>query len=183
MLSEREDSLLLVVDIQESFREVLPAFDQVVKRSAFLIECANVLGVPIMVTEQNPSRLGATASELIDILGDSLYFEKMSFSALGNEEVIHHLVKSKRRNIILAGIESHICICQSAYHLIAEEFEVNLVVDAIGSRTELAHKIALKRLRDIGVTLTHSESVVYEWLGAASDPDFRSILPIVKKYA
>lgn len=183
MLADRDDCFVLVVDIQESFRGVIEDFDHLVNRTAFLIEAAQALGVPVWITEQNPAKLGETAAEIMEVFEGPAPYPKMTFSALGVPELVTAMDRSDRNHAILVGIETHICMAQTAYHWVSEDHEVSICADATGARTQEANMIALDRLRDIGVTLTHTESVVYEWLGSAAEPEFKELLPIVKKYA
>lgn len=181
-LALQKESFLLVVDIQESFRSVLPGFDQVVKRSTFLVKCAHILGIPVVCTEQNPTKLGGTAAPLKEALGDSAVLSKMSFSAWSAPGMREWVESTGRTHAVVVGIETHICVNQTVHDLVKSCFGVTLATDALGSRHAEGHASALQRLSSAGAVMSHSESIVYEWLESADSPHFRAILPLVKEF-
>lgn len=180
-LAVRNNSVLVVVDLQPTFLRPIASGERVVARTRFLAECARLLDVPIIATVQNAERMGRTESSVIDLLGEPI--DKMSFSCCANEHFQDRLRALNRTQAILAGIETHICINQTAHHLLESGTDVFLAADAIGARLEDAHEIGLSRMVEAGAVLAHSESIVYEWLGSADDPQFREVLQIVKRYA
>jgi len=106
----------------------------------------------------------------------------MTFGCCGSGKFRKALLATERPIVLLAGIETHICIAQTALQLLEDEFDVVIAVDAVGARTDLAHRSGLERLRDGGAELLHSEAIVYEWLGTAEHPQFRAVLDVVKRY-
>ncbi len=171
-----ERAALLIVDIQESFRTAIEGFDAVVARSAILAKAAALLELPIIVTEQYPHGLGATVAELSGALDGALLLEKSSFSAAQAEG----FALAGRDQLIVCGIEAHICVAQSVLDLLAADAAVWLAVDAIGSRHELDRTIALQRLADAGATATTVEALCFELLKDARAEHFKSIQALIK---
>lgn len=178
----RDQSLLAIIDMQPSFLAGCVRSEATLNRTSFLTECAQLLDVPIVATEQYPARMGGTDPELASKLaGPGL--AKMAFSACGCDEFIQKVEESGKFTVILCGIETHICITQTALHLLERGLEVFVVGDAVTSRSEEANQIAFDRLRDAGAWVCHSESVVYEWMESADHPKFRDVLQLVKRYS
>ena len=174
----REASVLVVIDLQPSFLKAIHESDRVVARSRFLIEAARILSVPVIATTQNRERMGGIAPELSELLPETI--DKMSFSCCGSKEFRQALEGSGRRLAIIVGIETHICVSQTAQQLRGGTFEVAVCPDAVSSRSIDRHKLGMERIRDGGAIPVHSEAVVYEWLRTAEDPAFREILALVK---
>ena len=147
--------------------------ESVVRHARFLSECAVELGVPVIGTTQNAVKLGGFVDELGN---EQPTYDKMSFSCMGSGEFAAALSATGRRHVIVAGVETHICVMQTCLDLLDKGFQVTCVLDAISSRTEALHKAGVKRLRDSGVSLSLCDSVVYEWMRTASHPAFRTIL-------
>lgn len=178
MLALAEDSVLVVVDIQPMFLNPIFQADRVLERSKFLCQAAKLLDVPILATEQYPERMGGTHPEILEHL-DSV-FGKKAFSCLGSEKFNNALAALERSQVILCGIETHICVNQTAHDLLDVEAEVILATDAISARSEQMHEIGIRRMRDEGVVAAHSESIVYEWMESADHPAFKDVLKLVK---
>ncbi len=181
-LCARDNAQLLVVDVQEKLLSRVVNGAGILQRMLFLAECARVLGVPILATEQNPEKLGSTQKELMDVLSDVPLFAKMTFSCAHCSDVMEAIAERRRRQVVLVGIETHICVIQTAVGLRESGYEVFVCADAVGSRLENAHEIALARMRQLGISITHTESVVYEWLREAGTTEFRQVLEILKRY-
>ncbi len=177
-----DDSVLVIIDLQDQFLKVIPNRDEIVNRSAFLLESANVLSVPVLATTQYADRMGSHDPMIVSLLNGPT-FDKRTFSCAGAEGFMEALEATKRRQVILVGVETHICITQTAIDLLEEDYDVFLALDAVSSRTENSTRIGIKRLRDIGVEVCHSESVVYEWMVSSEHSEFKSILNVVKKSA
>ncbi|MCU0315147.1 MAG: isochorismatase family protein [Fimbriimonadaceae bacterium] len=176
------DSVLVLVDMQPSFMANIYEIERVTARCKFLLEIAQLLEIPVLATEQYPERMKGTLPELAALLPKHP-FAKMAFSCCGSEEFQKALRALGREQVILIGIETHICVTQTTLDLIEEDFLPYLVADAISARTREMHKIGLKRLQDSGALLAHSESVAYEWAVTAEHPKFKEMLAIVKRYA
>lgn len=176
-----EDSALLLVDMQPSFMRVIRGVEAVKGRCAFLLEAARALGVPILATEQNRARMGGTDPDLLALLPDEP-IDKMAFSCWGAPGMPRRIAELGRRQIVIVGIETPICITQTTIDLLHAHHAPILAVDAIGARGDDAHRIALERLARAGATLAWSESIVYEWMRTAEHPAFRDVLAVVKRH-
>jgi isochorismate hydrolase len=138
--------------------------------------------VPILATEQNPGRMGGTHERLLPLVKSSP-LEKMAFSCAGCTEFSDSLITLQRPQIVLIGIETHICISQTALDLLTKGFEVIVCADAVSARSPDRHSLGLERIRDAGAGIAHTESVAYEWMGAADSPAFREALELVKSHS
>lgn len=145
-----------------------------------LIKGSKILGIPILWTEQNPKGLGPTIPEVANLLSDIRPISKLSFSGCGNERFMEALRTLNRNQVLLVGIEAHVCIYQTAVDLVNLGYEVQVVVDAVSSRTEENKLIGLEKIREVGVSLTSVETVLFELLRVAKGSKFREILKIVK---
>jgi nicotinamidase-related amidase len=175
-------SVLVVVDVQPKFMAAIWEAERVMRRTEFLVRCAQALAGTIIATEQNPSRMGATADSLLPLLSEPAQ-AKMTFSCSGCELFQRHFVNATPMQVTLVGIETHICVSQTAHELLDLGHEVIIGIDAVSARTEDRHAIGLERLRAAGAVLAHTESIAYEWMRTAEHPNFRSVLEIVKQYA
>ncbi|ARU42168.1 hypothetical protein CCB80_13865 [Armatimonadetes bacterium Uphvl-Ar1] len=175
------ESIVVVVDVQPKFMSGCLEYEKTLGRIKFLVECARELDVPVVATVQYPERMGGTEEELDNMIeGPAL--AKMAFSCCGNPDFLRRIKDAGAQQVILVGCETHICVCQTALDLLASGYEVFLAMDGVTSRSAEAYKLAVKRLRDAGAWVCHTESVVYEWLGEAGTDEFKTILQIVKKY-
>jgi nicotinamidase-related amidase len=181
MCFDPQRCLVLVVDVQEALLSSIFEIDRVVARASFLIQIANLLEVPVLATEQNPSKMGGTEPSLAALLPQP--FPKMAFSACGSPEAMTALEATGRRQIIVVGIETHICVSQTAHDLLDRGYEVAVCPDAVSARSIERHKLGMERIRDAGAVPAHTEAVAYEWLRSADHPKFRDALKIVKSLA
>ncbi len=172
-------SRLVIVDVQEKFIPHIAGADRVIEGCRRLLTGANILNVPITATEQYPKGLGATVSPLAEFFEDRP--AKLRFSAA---EVLGWSLddgdEPTRDQIVLAGIESHICILQTAFDLMERGLRVFIVADAVSSRSVTNHELALQRLRDGGAVITTSESVLFEWCEVAGTDEFKQISQLVR---
>ncbi|MBM3387758.1 MAG: isochorismatase family protein [Betaproteobacteria bacterium] len=200
MLIDAEESQLVLVDFQPKLHSALHDADAVWANAQRLAQAAQLLAVPTWGTEQNPSRLGELAPQLRALCQRVL--AKMQFSAVeeglaewlqpppaaprGNARSLpRHLQKPQpeqagRKSIVLAGCEAHVCLLQTALDLLEEEFEVWVVTDACGSRTERNRDAAYDRLAGAGAELVTTEMVLFEWLRTAEHPDFKAVQALIK---
>jgi nicotinamidase-related amidase len=179
-LLAREESRLLVIDVQEKFVPHLTDGSRLVANCRFLIEGARLLGIPLSVTEQNPGKLGATLSELAALLPAPRL--KMRFSSA--ECLLDDLTSSgTKRQVVICGIETHVCVMQTALDLLAWGWDVSVVADAVQSRFESDRVIALERMAAAGVTLVSVESALFEWCETAEATEFRELSRLVKSQA
>ena len=183
LLCRREDSLLLIVDIQERLAAAMPreACEIVFRNTAILSRAAEKLEVPRLLTEQYPKGLGPTESVVLEHLtGNVGRFEKTSFSCCGGTGFASALLNSGRRQVIIAGMEAHVCVLQTAMELSTDGFEVYVVEDATCSRNPDNHRNAMRRLRRAGVVVANTESVVFEWLRDSRHEHFKEISALLR---
>jgi nicotinamidase-related amidase len=176
---EPGSTTLLVVDIQEKLLPSIADGAEVAKTAGRLIDAAGVLGVPCLATEQYPAGLGRTVAEIGRRLAEASVFEKTRFSACG-QEVLKRLAELERPNVVIAGIETHVCVQQTVLDLLQLGRLPFVCADAVGSRRTMDRDIALLRMRQAGAVVTTAESVIFELLGKAGTDEFKRILPIVK---
>lgn len=181
MVASRSDSVLVIVDLQPSFLKAIPDAEAVIARTEFILRVASLLGVPVVGTEQYPSRMGGTDERILGLMpkGSPVY-EKMAFSCFGCDGFREFLGKTGRSQAVLVGIETHICVCSTALHLLEHGVDVMLLADAIACRKDDAHAIGLRRMESAGAVVSHTESAAYEWCESASAPEFKQLLELVK---
>jgi nicotinamidase-related amidase len=173
-----EDTALLVIDVQEKLLPKIQGADALVRNIAFLVDAAGLVGMPVLATEQYPKGLGATVGELARRLPPRP--DKVAFSCCAVPAVIEALNRG-RPKVVLAGIESHVCVLQTGLDLLAAGHRVFVAADAVGSRYALDHELALRRLEKAGAVLTTSEACVFEWVGGADHPQFKKISALVQE--
>ena len=179
-LLRADDTALLVIDVQERFRVAIGAFDRMVGRIRVLALGAALVDVPVIVTEQYPQGLGRTVGELDEALAHAERFEKREFSAAaaaGFDDVLRRL---GRRQLVIAGIEAHVCVHQTATELLARDFQVHLVADAVESRDPENRRAALDRLFAAGARVTTVEMALFELMRTAAHDRFRELQALVK---
>ena len=176
-LMNRQETVLLVVDLQERLLSTHPHAARTVWNARRLVDGATALDVPILATEQVPEKLGPTSAVLAEKIGTPI--AKTAFSAAPS--VLDSLQGGQVRHVLLVGIETHVCIAQTALDLIAEGFLPKIAVDAVGSRFAQDHEVALRRLEASDVGLTSTEAALFEWCETADDPAFRTISALAKE--
>lgn len=173
------DTALLVIDVQEKLMASIPDAALLVRNIAFLIDGARLLGLPVLATEQYAKGLGPTVPELARRLPERL--DKVAFSCCAIPAVIETLHREARPKIVLAGIEAHVCVLQTALDLLVQDFRVTIAVDAVGSRGAIDRDTALRRLEQNGAQLVTVETAVFEWTGGADAPRFKDVSRLVKE--
>jgi nicotinamidase-related amidase len=178
-LLSRRSSLLVVVDVQEKLAPLIHETERLVANCLKLVQCAKLFEVPAVATEQYPQGLGPTLPCLAEYFSETP--EKLRFSCA---EVLAWPTAAERTDdryqVILCGIEAHVCVLQTALDLLAAGYEVFLVADASSSRRQLDWQIALNRMETSGVTIVTTESVLFEWCETAAAPEFKQFVAIVK---
>ena len=182
-LLRREDTLLVVVDMQEPFLRHIHDRDRLLENVLLLIQSANILGIPILPTVQYAERMGSVVPEIAAALPvhhaiDPL--DKLCFSCAGLPDFFDAVQASHRHQILLCGVETHICVSQTALDLTANGYQTHVAADAVSSRTLEKHKLGMERLRDSAVLPCAAEAAVYELLREAGSPEFKAILKRVK---
>lgn len=175
-------SLLLVIDMQERFASAIADFPHAVERASTLVRAAARLQVPVLVTEQYPKALGKTVDSVRSVLpAGTPVVEKLVFSAFDAEDAADRLRDSRRNQIILCGVEAHVCVLQTAFDLLENlGAQVCVVKDAVASRSKGDRDAAFDRLAQNGAHLVTTEMVLFEWLRKAGTPEFKELQALVK---
>jgi nicotinamidase-related amidase len=173
------DTGLLVIDIQVKLIPKILGAARLVHNVSFLLDVAKLLQMPTLATEQYPRGLGGTVPELAPRLPSPP--EKVRFSSCAVPSVIDTLHREARPRVVLCGIETHVCVLNTALDLLAHDFRVYLAVDALGARAAVDHDTALRRLEQAGAILTTVEGCAFEWLGGADHPHFKAISKMVQE--
>jgi len=174
-----DDTVIVAIDLQSTFLNVIHDTDRVLANARLLLQSAAVLGIPVIATTQNAARLGGLEEGIAALINTPIV-DKMVFSAARSDEFTAALTALDRKQIVLCGVETHICVTQTALDLVDAGYQVHVAVDAVSSRTMEKHKLGMERLRDNGALPIATESAVYELLGQAGTPAFKQILPLVK---
>lgn len=177
-----ESSVVMIIDIQTKLTAVMPVkvLARVHRYTSLIIKSANVLNIPVFITEQYPKGLGNLEPDIDTLLEEnSRRYEKTTFSCIGAGKLMEDLSGTKRRQIILVGMEAHICVLQSALDLYSAGYQVYVVADAVCSRHRESYETALSRLHQAGVCIVNAESVLFEWLRDAKHEHFKTLQPLV----
>lgn len=173
-----DDSVLIVVDVQDKLLAKMPTASPLVAAVGFVLDVANLIGVPVRGTEQYPKGLGPTTPEIARRLPPSVP-AKTAFSCCGAVGFLPELRDTGRQSVVLVGMETHVCVAQTALDLLAAGFAVFLPVDAVGSRYDVDHATAVRRLEQAGAVLTTAEAVAFEWVRDAAHPQFKAVSRLV----
>jgi nicotinamidase-related amidase len=174
-LLDRARSVLVIIDVQEKLFPAVCERERVLGKLELLIAAAGVFGIPVMLTEQYPSGLGPTLGEIRGLLPEVRPLEKIDFSCVSSPGFCERLSGFGRNQIVLAGIETHICVVQTALELDSRGERVFVAADASSSRRPIDHEFGLRRMDRAGITLMTAESVVYEWLRRAGTEEFKRL--------
>ena len=175
-----KNSALVLVDIQGKLAQAMHNKERFYDAIIRLVKGARILELPILWNEQNPDGLGPTIPEIAALLTDQQPLSKLSFSCCGNAEFIKELKKLDRPNLLVAGIETHVCVYQTAADLVDQNYDVQVVADAVASRTAENRQIGLEKCKEAGAALTSTETVLFELLKIAKGDKFKEIIKIVK---
>jgi nicotinamidase-related amidase len=180
LLLKKEKSALLIIDMQERILPVIANNDLVLQNTLKLIKGFKILNLPIFYTEQYPKGLGVTSKIILDELQDYKAYQKMSFSCFGAENLFEEFQGKNLSQIVVTGIESHVCVQQTVLDLLSNYFQVNLAADAVSSRKITDYNFAIERMRNHGAEITTTESVLFELLEVCGTTEFKEISKIVK---
>ena len=182
MLIRADASCLIVIDMQERLVPAMQAPARTIRNARVLIAAAHELGVPVLLTEQYPQGLGPTVPELAKAAAaaQAQILPKMHFSCMEEAGFAAAYRATGRRQAVIAGMEAHICVMQTAVSLMEQSYEVFVVTDATSSRTLESEKACLDRLQACGAGIVTTEMVVFEWLGQAGTAAFKALLPLIK---
>jgi len=184
---DSSDMVLVLIDFQERLAAVMPEKERVLGVTSRLLKGAALIGAPVLVTRQYPQGLGSTEPlleqlliELADEGARVTGVDKTAFCCMLEPTFVEALEGTGRRQVVIAGLETHICVTQTALAIAGSGYQVQVVADACSSRDNFAHEVALDRLRATNVIVTHSESVLYEAVGKAGTKEFKSLLALIK---
>ncbi|MBR1966632.1 MAG: isochorismatase family protein [Lentisphaeria bacterium] len=181
MLFEVENSLLVVVDVQQKLMKAMSNSELCEAKVKLLANALTLMNVPVIVTEQYPKGLGPTVDSVKEVLNENTAFvEKSAFSCCGAEEFNQKLLEYDRKNIILCGVESHVCVLQTAMALLNKGYTVTLAADAASSRNENDKALALSYLRHNGVSVLSTESIIFALLKDSKHPAFKAVSALLK---
>jgi nicotinamidase-related amidase len=176
-----KDTLLLVIDVQGRLAATVFESELVERNISKLIRACKLLGVPMLYTEQYPKGLGVTVQSLKEIIGEEEPFEKISFSCCGSEEFMRRLRSLGRNDILVVGMETHVCVYQTSVELLEFGYNVHLVTDAVSSRSEENRSIGIRCIERAGGALTSTEMAIFELLRVAEGEIFKVISKIIKE--
>ena len=178
---DRANALLLVVDVQERLVTAMPQgpLAELVKNARVLIRAARRLGIPVVATEQYPKGLGPTVASLRELLpADPM--TKLEFSCGASKEIARQILATGRKQVIVAGMEAHVCVFQTVRDLLRGGFSVFIAQDAILSRTEANRSVGLRLCEKAGAVLTSTETILFDLLGVAGTPEFKELTALIK---
>lgn len=177
----REEVVFVLVDVQGKLAHTVHNHEVMLQQLTQLIQGLKVLDIPMLWLEQYPEGLGPTTEEIAKLMPKEVKpISKITFNACLNEEFTNAMKTTKRKQVVLAGIEAHICLYQTAMGLNALGYDVQVVEDAVSSRTEQNTRIGLEKMKAYGIRVTSVEMLLYELMVAADLPEFKKILPLVK---
>ncbi len=180
-LLDRDDSVLVVIDVQEAYRGKTVDHDRLVERVNRLIRGARVFSLPIIVTEQYPRGIGHTQSEVVALLPEGQpIIEKMTMSCCGQPEFLAAIESVQRRQLVVCGIEAHACVSQTVHQLLERGFDVHVPRDAISARFETDLEVAWCKMTGSGAVPSSTEMVLLEWVRSAEDPRFKEVHRLIK---
>ena len=175
-----ENCSLVVVDVQGKLATLMYDRQILFKNIQILIEAAKILDIPILWCQQCPNALGPTIPQIADLLADTQPINKASFSCCGDEKFISKLSSINRPQVLLCGIETHVCIYQTAVDLLEKGFTVNVIADAVSSRTLDNKQTAITKMQMMGINIYSTEMALFELLKTANHPKFKQIAKLVK---
>lgn len=175
-----DDTVLVIIDLQGKLWNVMDEKEALLENAIKLIKGLRILEVPIILTEQNPKGLGPTLDEITRIVPETRPVPKFSFNCCLNDEFMRDLTGLKRKQILICGIEAHICVYQTSLELLKQGYEVQVVADSVSSRIIRNRDIALSRLQSEGAKLTVTEMAQYELMQTSENPKFKELLKVIK---
>ena len=180
-LLESGSVCLHVVDVQKSLMSKIDGVELVEKNIGLLLQCSKIIGIPILASTQYKKGLGPYVASIEALVEDVPQFDKVTFSAAADKLTVAHLdsLKPAVKTVILVGVETHICVYQTALDLIYKGFGVWVVADAVSSRNRNDHDLGIARMQHVGAAIGSTEMLVYELLGRAGTKEFKEILPFI----
>jgi nicotinamidase-related amidase len=176
----KDNAMLLIIDIQERLAQVMTMKEQVVNNTLHLLELAKLIRLPLIVTEQYPKGIGPTVKEIREQLEVYSPFEKLTFDCCGEQAIEDAISTINKRQVIVVGMETHICVLQTTLSLLKRGLYVHIVSDAVCSRTKHNWQVGLQLMRDAGAVITSTETVLFQLLGMAGTEEFKAISKRIK---
>jgi nicotinamidase-related amidase len=173
MLLNKNNSLMILVDVQEKLIPAVLNSERFIDRCEWILKLATKMDVPVLVSEQYPKGLGRTVQQLCPYLDQKNRIEKLHFSCMQEPHYVQRLQEYNKKQLIIFGIEAHVCVLQTAIEMQEAGFDVYVVVDAVSSRNEQDLKYGLKRMKQAGIHLITAEMVLFEWLRQSGTSDFK----------
>jgi len=183
-LLDRENAALVVIDVQKVLIPFIWEKEKMLRNIGYMIELANIHELPTIVTEHNPKGLGGTDENIIGILKETVGYnplDKTIFSCCGRLDFLDALKETGREQIIVVGMESHICVNQTALDLIQHGYEVHVIEDAVRARSENSHRLAMEKMHSAGAIICDWEMAAYELTWGAKTPQFKGLLGLMKR--
>jgi len=178
---DKDKTALVIVDIQEGFRNAVPDFEAIASRAALAVRGFQILGAPVLITEQYPKGLGRSAKEILSISPDDFrIFEKTAFSSCGAESFGEALKEARAEQIVLCGLETHVCVNQTAHDLLVRGFQVHLLIDCVSSRFERGKTAGLAKMKQSGVIPSSLEMALFELMNDSKNEHFKQIQQLIK---
>jgi nicotinamidase-related amidase len=179
---DRRKTVLVVIDMQEPFLRLIHERDRVIDRVRLLVQAAQILRIPTLTSVQYAERMGPTIHEIAELLpgGAEPVCNKMSFSCGRSNDFLDALAAADRRQVLICGVETHVCVSQTALDLLHEGYNVHIAADAVSARTPECHKLGMEKMRDSGVVPCSAEAAVFELVADSSIPEFKQIHTLVK---
>lgn len=179
-LLRSEDAVLLIIDVQESFRKPIQEFANLTRNISILVEASKILKLPVVVTEQYPQGLGNIVAEIAACLGDHKLFEKSCFSCCGSDDFVSALSDINRKQILVSGIEAHVCVSQTVHDLIQLDYQPHLITDAIQSRSPKNRDTGIEKMVSAGAIPSSVETALFEMLVESNTETFKAVQRLVK---
>lgn len=176
----KEQTVLVLIDIQGKLAQIVDESDFVVDNIATVVQGAKLLQLPVLWLEQYPKGLGPTDERIAKHLTEQQPIEKITFSAYDTEEFVQALEQTGRKKVLLAGIETHICVYQTAAHLLANGYEVEVLADCVSSRTAGNREVGIQKMLQLGANITSVEMALFEMQQIAKGDTFKAISQLVK---
>lgn len=177
---QKEETVLVLIDVQGKLAEIVDNSEFVIHNIAKMTEGVQILDIPVLSLEQYPKGLGPTTEKVAQKLQNQKPIEKITFSAYDTPEFVEQLEKTGRKKVLLAGIETHICVYQTAVHLLQNGYEVEVLADCVSSRTAKNSEIGLQKMMQLGAKVTSVEMALFEMLQVAKGDQFKAISKLVK---
>lgn len=175
---DRDDAVLVIIDFQDKLMKAMPNTEVVFKNTNLLLKAAELMSIPVLVTEQYTRGLGHTVEEISGNFKNHQIIEKMNFSAFEGLQPL--LAASNRQTVLITGSETHVCVFQTTRDLAKAGYKVQVVADAVCSRFELNYRSGLELMKDVGAAITNTETVLFDLLKVAGTPEFKVISPLLK---